>query len=218
MAIVCIEGIDATGKHTQSKRLLDWFNQRAGHHALQTFPDYSTRTGQLVLSLLKEEWWPSFETWPGVAGADYTRALLIQSLMTQNRYEQLPKLRLFAESASDHLVCDRYYASGIAYGAADGLSLEYLKDIHSALPPARLWILIDITGEESVKRRPIRRDEYEKRAGFMDAVRERYLELFRDPGLPGVWKIVDGMQSRDDVHAQIIDLVNNYIGIADDSR
>lgn len=211
--LIAIEAIDAAGKNTQAKLLNDWLNENWPESStLTSFPDYSSPTGKMILSLLKEEWWQSFETWPGQAQIDADRALLLQALMTQNRYEKYQMLVSKKHSPYHHLVCDRYFASGLVYGQADGLSLDYLRGVHDALPSADLWILIDITAEESVRRRPIRRDEYEKRAGFMEAVREKYLALFKQPPHDGSWVVINGMQSPEDVHRAIIATVTDQFG------
>ena len=214
MALFAIEAIDAAGKATQSKLLNDWLNKHwPGSSTLTSFPDYSSPTGKLILSLLKEEWWPSYSTWPGSKETDADRALLLQALMTQNRYEKYNLLTSVKHSPTRHLVCDRYFASGLVYGQADGISLDYLRGVHDGLPPADLWILIDISAEESVARRPIRRDEYERRAGFMESVREKYLQLFKNPPHDGIWAVIDGMLKPEEVHQQITDTVMEHFAI-----
>lgn len=106
---------------------------------------------------------------------------------------------------------DRYFASGLVYGQADGLSFEYLCRIHSALPWADVWVLVDIPAEESVRRRPKRRDEYERRVGLMEQVRSSYVRLFNDPPTMGRWVIVDGMGSEDEVHERIYSAVEHVL-------
>jgi dTMP kinase len=134
-----------------------------------------------------------------------TRALILQSLMTTNRLEFAKMLQSY-QVANRFLFLDRYYGSGFVYGEADGLDFEYLLKIHWTLPAPALWILVDIPAEESARRRPERRDEYEKREGFMAKVREGYLRLFRErsKNLPGTWKVIDGIGTQEEVHERIL--------------
>lgn len=253
--IVTLEGIDASGKATQSKRLVKRLKESGVKSERFDFPRYGSYSGQALLMLLKREWFaarrpkrredeliinpdadidvsqvewthdPRSSTSSVQMPAEYVQlatggrrapvedeaftALTIQALMTINRYEHLDILREWESDgkAADKgvLVLDRYYGSGIAYGDADGLDGTFLRRIHAGLPPSNLWVLVDIPPEESVKRRPDRRDEYEKRAGFMQMVRQRFLELFKNPNLPGEWQVIDGMGTEDEVHGRIWD-------------
>lgn len=201
--IIVLEGIDASGKATQAKRLT---NALGG--AVFDFPHYQSRTGQAILGLLTGKWscTTNDPLFIGQEAAEI-RALVLQSLMTTNRLEVFDMLTHYARHPERHLVLDRYYTSGLVYGQADGLPLDYLFDIHKALPPADLWLLIDIPPEESIRRRPERRDEYERRAGFMEKVALGYMELFRVliPGKPsGKWVVVDGLGTADEVHERIM--------------
>ena len=218
--LIVIEGGDAVGKATQARRLhnriVEMFPN--GRNAIYNFPDYSTITGKAVLELLKEQWKPVYndDHWTEESGSGdgaKLRALMIQTLMTMNRYEKHSELSLFGKSGHDHAVVDRYIASGLVYGESDGLDFNHLVAIHSALPQPDLCILIDLPAEEGYKRRPNRRDEYEKRSGFMEIVRTNYLKLFNDRcGIfNGTWKIVDGTKSEDAVHADMCNIVNEYM-------
>jgi thymidylate kinase len=145
---------------------------------------------------------------------DEIRALVLQSLMTTNRLEVFQLLAQHAKHPEIHLVLDRYYTSGLVYGNADGLPMDYLLNIHSALPPSDLWVFIDIPPEESRKRRPERRDEYERRAGFMEKVALGYMELFRVaiPNKPaGKWVVVDGLGTAEEVHERIMNEVRSIL-------
>lgn len=142
------------------------------------------------------------------------RALVLQSLMTTNRLEVHHLLKQHAARPEVHLVLDRYYTSGLVYGQADGLPLDYLLRIHQGLPPSDLWVFIDIPPEESRKRRPERRDEYERRAGFMEKVAQGYMELFRVdfPNKPaGKWVVVDGLGTAEEVHERIMNEVRSCL-------
>jgi dTMP kinase len=211
--IVAIEGIDASGKATQTKRLVKRFEACGFKSERFDFPRYQSFVGKEILALLTQKWSPMTELEQVgtdariVAELPETRALVIQALMTINRYEHYDYLKEWSESSEGILVLDRYYGSGIVYGESDGLDKEFLLEIHKALPKPDAWVFVDITAEESVRRRPDRRDEYEKREGFMEKVRQGYLTLFSERNEAGEpWYVVNGEGSEDDVHERIWEL------------
>lgn len=208
--IIAIEGIDASGKATQTKRLVQSFQVRGRKSERFDFPRYQSTVGKEILELLTQKWSVTSNleelTEGGTVPVELpeTRALVIQSLMTVNRYEHYSYLKEWSDNPEGVLVLDRYYGSGIVYGECDGLDKELLLEIHKALPAPDAWVFVDISAEESVRRRPDRRDEYEKREGFMEKVRAKYLALFAERGDEGLpWFVVDGVGSEDEVHDRI---------------
>ena len=198
--IVCLEGIDACGKGTQSKLLANRM-----HAHLYHFPEYTSRTGRLIQRHLKGEW-----TAVDGSGADSSElnALVFQSLMLTNRMELASQLMQHRLAGRD-IVLDRYWPSGIVYGSADGLSFEYLLEIHKTLPQAHHYVLIDIPAEASKNRRPERSDRYERQEGLMENVAERYRELWELMSRLHMssWHMVDGTGSIADVEARILSVL-----------
>lgn len=194
---VVIEGIDAAGKAVQSRRLANDIGAK-----LFSFPDYSTPIGEVIQAHLKQEWAAhriGVEVWHDDPDICYPgEPLVFQALQSANRLELAPNIA--HELAEGRVVvADRYYGSGLVYGAADGLDLEYLERLHKFLPQPTHWILIDIDPEISAERRPERRDRYEKNADFMQKV----CLLYRKIWIRNSWCIVDGRGSVDDVAEQI---------------
>lgn len=202
--IAVLEGMDACGKATYTKLITEALQSRGIDASHGSFPDYTNLSGQALAKLFKGEW--------DIADP-LTRATVLQSLQTMSRLENRKDIDPFVNNPNRIRILDRYFASGLVYGEADGLPMQVLVDIHSYLPQADLWLLIDIPPEESWKRRPERRDEYERRAGFMEKIRSGYLRLFSDvpPGLSGEWVIIDGMGTVDDVHGRIMRAVDKAI-------
>lgn len=229
--IVVLEGVDASGKATQSKKLTETLRHNGIDAKLFDFPQYDSYSGRALKALLKREWLaasPRTEYYSSPTTTSSVRddamwsetkleqndemtAIAIQALMTANRFEFFEMLKEWRDRTNGVLVLDRYYGSAIAYGEADGLDGEFLRKVHKILPTPDLWIFVDVPPEESVNRRPNRRDEYESREGFLGKVRERYLSLFADPPDASVWQIVDGVGAEDEVAARILALVQTYV-------
>lgn len=182
--LIAFEGLDQSGKETQARHLRARLEQD-GHrvHPL-SFPDYSTPIGQEIRKALDGE--RDF-------GPD-----VMQLLYVANRGEFRPKLDLWLP-AGDVVMCDRYRASSIAYGEAQGLDAGWLAEIQQYLPPADLTILLDIAPETAVQRKATGRDRYERDLGLLARVRESYRRQAEQPG----WVLVNGELPKSDVQAAV---------------
>jgi len=191
--IVCFEGIDASGKNTQSKALATHPDILAAFTEVRLFdfPHYQGLAGGVVGRILKGEVIiatpdqidANYDDLPDYNGLkklwSHDKAVIIQSVMLADRGEFSAMLRDFEDDPTRLLILDRYYLSGNVYGQADGLPLEWLDAIHSVLPRPDIAFLLDITVEESFRRRPERRDYYEKNTDKLLAVRELYHTEFK---------------------------------------
>lgn len=190
--IVCLEGIDASGKATQAKLLANRL-----HAFLYSFPDYETRTGRLINQHLRDEWC----AYPQDPQSD---ALVFQSLMLTNRMELAPTIMRHRLNSQD-VVLDRYWPSGVVYGGADGIDLDYLIEIHKNLPQAHHYLLLDVEPSASSDRRPERRDRYEAQQGLMSDAANRYRELWAmmKQFHASAWQVIDGNGSIEEVESRI---------------
>lgn len=192
--IVVIEGIDASGKHTQAELLAETL-KRLGQTSLLSFPQYETATGTIIKRILTNDLILPEE--------DLCRASVLQSLFLADRYSVLSLLREHHQDKAKHLVLDRYYTSGLVYGQSEGISLSYLSVIHSGLPPADLWFLLDIPVESSTLRRPNRRDVNERDQAKLSTCAALYRDLFRSKTLGGTSIILDGSKSIEEIQERI---------------
>lgn len=182
--LIAFEGLDQSGKETQARRLRARIEQE-GHrvHPL-SFPDYETPIGHEIRMALDGE----REFGPDV----------MQLLYVANRCEFRPKLEQWL-SDGDVVMCDRYRASSIAYGEAQGLDPIWLNKIQQYLPPATLTILLDIAPETAVQRKSKGRDLYERNLPLLGRVRESYR---RQAGQSG-WVLVNGELPQNEVQVSV---------------
>ena len=96
------------------------------------------------------------------------------------------------------MICDRYLASSIAYGEAQGLDGAWLREIQKFLPPPDLTILLDIAPETAAGRKTTNRDKYERDLALLSRVRESYRRQAEAPG----WLRLDGERPKDAVAAR----------------
>lgn len=217
--IIACEGIDAAGKATQAPLIVDALRARGLTSSLMSFPNYKTETGLLLKKLLKgERRLGACEEFVSVEGLHHDQALVLQALMTANRYEAISVLRSWklATPSSPNgsaftgvLVLDRYWSSGYAYGSADGIDPNWLLNLHLALPQPDLTIFCDITVEQSFQRRPVREDAYEASRERLEKARQAYwklVELF-----PNEWFVTDANGTVESIHAQIMGRVDQLL-------
>ena len=213
--IICIEGGDACGKATQAKILADRLQAR-----LFSFPAYETLTGDAIRGNLAG----GYEGWQAMSYRDHAgrtfeaadaasimgwreskrmNALVLQSLMLVNRMELGAELRGAARQGP--VVIDRYDASSLVYGKVDGIDPAWIQRVNEQLPVRPdLYILLDVPVEESFRRRPERRDRYEKDRPFMAKIRAEYLELFKTRGAQNAgWITIDATGELEDVSSRI---------------
>ena len=190
--LIAIEGIDQAGKQTVCERLAARLRAEGVATELAGFPDYSTPLGREIAAFLRGE--RSF--------APEARQLLYAA----NRWERAGEIREWL-AAGRAVVVDRYTASGIAYGTAQGLDPEWMAQVERGLPAAELTLLLDITPEVSAARKTTARDAYEAQAGLLARARAAYLDLARVPG----WQIVDATGNKDSAWAGVLAAVAAHL-------
>ena len=192
--LIAFEGLDQSGKQTQAELLRDRL-KREGHKArLVSFPDYGTSIGEEIARALQGE----REYGPDV----------MQLLYIANRYERKPDLLRWLEGGLI-LVCDRYTASSIAYGEAQGLSRAWLSGIQQFLPPASLTIVLDIAPETAVTRKTVDRDRYERDLSLQTAVRASYLEQ----AAAADWVVLNGERAKDVIAADVFTAATSRLAL-----
>ena len=193
--LIAFEGLDQSGKQTQAERLLEAF-RAAGHNAeFLTFPAYETAIGTEIDDALhgKREYQPD----------------TLQLLYIANRFEFRPKIEAWLR-AGTMVVCDRYLASSIAYGQAQGVDPTWLADIQKHLPQPSLTLLLDMPPDVSLKRKKADRDKFERDMPLLGRVRESYLQQAR---ASSNWVRVAAERPKEEVSAEIIAAVRSRLGL-----
>ena len=186
--LIAFEGLDQSGKQTQAEMLRDHLKSTGRKARLVSFPDYGTSIGEEIARALQGE-------------RDYEPDVM-QLLYVANRYERKPDLHRWMDGGLI-LVCDRYAASSIAYGEAQGLEPGWLAEIQKFLPPASVTILLDIAPETAVRRKALDRDRYERDLAMQARVRESYQRQAEAGG----WVVLDGERDKDTIAADVVNAV-----------
>jgi dTMP kinase len=131
----------------------------------------------------------------------------MQLLYVANRFEHKSRLEDWL-AAGDVVVCDRYCASSVAYGEAQGLDVVWLRDIQRGLPAATVTIMLDIAPATAVKRKAHGRDRYERDLALLGRVRESYRRQAAAPG----WVLIDAEQPEEAVASAVAAVIEPRLG------
>lgn len=198
---IVFEGPEGAGKSTQIQNLAKHL-ENAGHKLLVTKEPGGTPAGDAIRSTLLN---PDLEINPLSEFLLYSasRAQLVQDVL-------IPAL-----TEEKSVLCDRYYASSLAYqGYGRGLSLDFLKDISEkatqGLNPD-ITLLLDIEPEQGLKRVAARgaKDRLEQAdLAFHKRLRHGFLELAKE--MPN-WYVLNADQPVESLEKEIWEIVSNSI-------
>jgi dTMP kinase len=186
--LIVFEGIDASGKNTQSKMLFDFLKSKRSEVELVSFPDYSTSIGKEIKNFLSNRSQYNLEA----------RHLLYAA----NRYEHKDELEEWLRSGK-WVVANRYSESNYAYGVANGLSHKWLSELESRMPRSDYVLLLKVSPEVSMARKADR-DRYEGNLEFLKRVSEVYDALSE----PGKWFQIDGERDKEAISYEVCKLVS----------
>ena len=202
-AFITFEGIDGSGKSTQLKRLAEAL-KAAGHDVVVTREPGGSEGAEEIRSLVLE------------GATDRWSAETEILLFTAARRDHMERTILPALEAGKIVLCDRFADStrmyqGLSRGDLRAL-VDQLHDLMIGREPD-LTVLIDMdpaTGLARAKGRQTSEERFEDfgqelqnkmRAGFLDLSRE-----FADR-----YRIINGDQSMDDVAADVLKSVLDYL-------
>lgn len=178
------EGLDRSGKSTQSKKLAEHLKQD-GSVKWMCFPNRATATGMLIDLYLQRK----------IELPDEA----IHRLFSANRWECVQALVDDLNSGTT-LVCDRYAFSGVAYSAAKGLDFSWCQGPDRGLPTPDGIFFLHVDEKEGASRANFGDERYEN-----SDLQGRVRKQFQDPQLREnvAWFDVDGARDIDSIHLEI---------------
>jgi dTMP kinase len=193
-SLIAFEGLDQSGKQTQAERLVAVLTAAGRRVELLSFPDYKTEIGAEIGRALH--------------GERHYQPDVMQLLYVANRFEYRPRIESTIRDGGV-IVCDRYLASSIAYGEAQGLDAGWLEAIQAHLPQPSLTLLLDIPPEASLERKQLARDRYERDLVLLARVRASYQRQAQHPA----WQLIDGHRPKDDVTESVFTALRTRLGL-----
>ncbi|MGM1430024.1 dTMP kinase [Sphingobacterium lactis] len=197
---IVLEGIDGSGKSTQTKLLKEKL-AKAGHKLYTTFEPTDSPIGSLIRNIFNRR--------------VVTDNRAIAALFVADRLDHLlnPVNGIIKKLEEGYtVICDRYYFSSYAYQSEE-VSLNWLIEANSIsqnLLKPDVNIYIDIDPEISMERLNKDRSSLEifENLSNLQKVRSRYQEAFRLLEDKENIAFVDGNQSVEEISNAIFDIVS----------
>ena len=194
MKIFSFEGIEGVGKSTQINLLKEYLQTNGYNTEILREPG-STITGESIRSILLD----SKENL-----SSESELLLMFAARAQLISEKVNN------SNSDIILFDRFYDASLAYqGFGRNLPIDFIQSLITFIncPEPRLTFLLDISVQDGFERKVNDVKDRIESAGneFFKKVREGYLEIAKNN--QNRIKVIDAMQSIDDINKSIIDHV-----------
>jgi|TARA_B100001142_G_scaffold154441_1_gene154877 dTMP kinase len=193
--IFSFEGIEGVGKSTQINLLKEYLETNGYNTEILREPG-STITGESIRSILLD----SKENL-----SSESELLLMFAARAQLISEKVNN------SNSDIILFDRFYDASLAYqGFGRNLPIDFIQSLITFIncPEPCLTFLLDISVQDGFERKVNDVKDRIESAGneFFKKVREGYLEIANNN--QSRIKVIDAMQSIDDINKSIIDHVN----------
>jgi len=187
--LITFEGIDGSGKTTQTRLLKHWLESRGKQVILTEEP-----TNNEIGRALKKRMRTATHNWVEAILFSADRALHCEQVIIPNQ--------------DKIVICDRYTHSTLAYQTSMGLDKKWVECLNNNAPRPDLTIYLDVKPETAVKRinkRNKRTIKYEQLA-LLKKVRQEYLKMKNDKFI-----ILNGEKSIQEVHEEITMIVNKII-------
>jgi dTMP kinase len=190
--LIIIEGLDKSGKTTQSKLLFNFYEKvYSGQVRLMNFPDYSTRIGSEIKLFLQGK-------------VEYPNEVK-HILLSANRWEKKFEIERLREQ-NRIIILNRYYQSNLAYGLANGLNFEWLVNLDNGLPKEDIVIILDIDPIISYKRgmeNDFILDKFERDKIFLKKARRNYLDLAKK----FKWHVINSDSDTNTIFEKIVNII-----------
>jgi len=192
--LIVIEGLDKSGKTTQSKLLFEFYNKLyPGYVSLFNFPDYTTRIGQEIRLFLEGK-------------IQYNNEVK-HILLSANRWEKKSEIETL-RNQGNIVILNRYYQSNLVYGLSNDVDLDWLINLDLGLPKEDIVIVLDIDPSLSHKRgleNNFILDEFEKNKDFLERARKNYLYLAKKFN----WTVINSDHDANSISQLIVDHIKN---------
>jgi dTMP kinase len=192
--LICLEGIDGSGKETQLKLILKMLKGK--RVSVHKYPDARSVFGKIIDAFLKRK----------IELSPLSQFFIYMLDIAREQREIEKKLE-----AGEIVLLDRYVFSTIAYQCSKGIPFEKGVEMIESMNFVRpdLVVLLDILPEVSMERKSRQKsmDRHEEDAKLLRKVRENYLKLCDMKFLANRWVKVDA----DGKPGDVFEIVKDFI-------
>ena len=188
--LIDLEGIDGCGKSTQSKFLMEKFEENNEKTIILKEPT-SGKYGKKL--------------WEMLSGKREATTEQILDLFVMDRKEHVDEKINPALKEGKIVLMDRYYYSTMAYQAAAGIDINRIRKDNEFAPKPDIVLIFDLPADLAMKRVKGHSvaDVFEKEE-HLEKVREAYLDLRDDP----LVRIIDSTRTPEEIFEEVWKLVS----------
>jgi dTMP kinase len=190
--LIVFEGLNGSGKATQTKLLVDYLKSKNNPVETIEFPIYDSVIGKLIKDYLSEK---------------KEQDTYFISLMYELDRFQVRKKMLDILNEGKYLILDRYFYSNLTFQkvlAQDQNFMPWIKCVQGPLPKPKYKIYLKMPLEYTIENmKNKKKDWHEQDLEFMQKVYDEYIELTKD------WIIIEcvknnSLRTIDDIHNEVV--------------
>jgi len=188
---VCIEGLDGSGKSTQTRLLAERLQKT--RRVLLTVEPSRGRIGTFIRQSY-------------LYGENRLSSVVEALLFAADRVDHVQSEIVPALETGDVVISDRYVYSSLAYQGAAGLSLEWIQKVnsHALRPDIALFLDVDLG---TVMKRLKPRKSVMENLETQERVRGYYLDLVK----VGLLRRVDGNRVKSEIAEETFSIVQDFL-------
>ena len=188
---VCIEGLDGSGKSTQTRLLAERLQKT--RRVLLTVEPSRGRIGTFIRQSY-------------LYGENRLSSVVEALLFAADRVDHVQNEIVPALETGDVVISDRYVYSSLAYQGAAGLSLEWIEKVnsHALRPDIALFLDVDLG---TVMKRLKPRKSVMENLETQERVRGYYLDLVK----VGLLRRVDGNRVKSEIAEETFSIVQDFL-------
>ncbi|KAK7472404.1 hypothetical protein VKT23_000518 [Stygiomarasmius scandens] len=219
-AFIVIEGLERSGKTTQTTTLCEQIEKAGQPVKLLQFPDRTTAIGKMIDAHLRSQSELDGRAFHLLFSANLWELVqVIVSFTATLIYSRLSFIIHLSSQIEKSLqegttvVCDRYAFSGIAFSVSTGLSYEWCRAPNISLPSPDLVLFLDISPEKAKERGVYREEKHEEE--MQKRVRQVFKRIEDEMSVAseGVkWVVVDAGRDQETVSKDIWSNVESFLG------
>ena len=167
---IVLDGMDGSGKSEMMKLLYDYLSKNNKYNILMTREPSNSKYGKEIRDILANESDPNINS-------DKMLELFIKDREEHLKNTIVPFLNKSNGHEANIVISDRYYYSTIAFQATQGLDIKMLVELNKEFLKPDIAFIFDIKPDIALERIKTRKKEKFEQIGFMNKLREKFLEL-----------------------------------------
>ncbi|MCH8003422.1 MAG: dTMP kinase [Nanoarchaeota archaeon] len=199
---IVLDGMDGSGKSEMVKLLHDYLSKNDKYNILMTREPSNSKYGKEIRDILANESDPNINS-------DKMLELFIKDREEHLKNTIIPFLNKSNGHEANIVISDRYYYSTIAFQATQGLDIKMLVELNKEFLKPDIAFILDIKPEIALERIKTRKKEKFEQIGFMNKLREKFLELpkFLNDNI----RVIDASKDMNEVFEDMREEVNKVV-------